>query len=274
MSAATIDSPLQSPNEAPAGDRAPAWYAGALTVAAVVGTWLTMPWATFVMAQMSDAPAQEPTMAGRVYGTIVTALVCYVLVRLGIGLGRSLGLGWPALRPWRAPHRAVGRLRDSLALSVLVGIALAALRVGLGELLPVPDPESVDFSPPPWYFAFLASIGAGINEEILLRLGVMTVLASGIARLARGTASPSAIAWTANVMAALVFGAMHLPQAFAFGPVTVWVLTFVLLGNGVVGVACGWLYWRVGIVAAMVSHAVVDVVLKVLLPLAAPVVAA
>jgi len=40
--------------------------------------------------------------------------------------------------------------------------------------------------------------------------------------------------------------------------------------NGVVGVACGWLYWRKGLEMAMAAHFSADIVLHVLLPLLTP----
>jgi membrane protease YdiL (CAAX protease family) len=36
-----------------------------------------------------------------------------------------------------------------------------------------------------------------------------------------------------------------------------------------VGLACGWLYWRKGLLAAMLAHATVDLVLKVAMPMIA-----
>lgn len=43
-------------------------------------------------------------------------------------------------------------------------------------------------------------------------------------------------------------------------------VTYVLAANGCVDLTCGWLYWRRGLPSAMACHAVVDLVLKVLLP--------
>ncbi len=73
--------------------------------------------------------------------------------------------------------------------------------------------------------------------------------------------------WAGNLLAALLFGAAHLPQAAQFygfsGPIAV----HTLLLNAIPGVVFGWLYWRRGLVAAMVAHGVADVVLKAVLPL-------
>jgi membrane protease YdiL (CAAX protease family) len=111
----------------------------------------------------------------------------------------------------------------------------------------------------------LASVGAGLNEEIIFRLGAMTLFAWAGSKLTRGDAPGPAVFWTANVLAALVFGAAHLPQAASIVGLSAAAVAFVLAGNGIVGVACGWLYWRKGLVTAMVAHATANLVLRLVL---------
>ncbi len=72
------------------------------------------------------------------------------------------------------------------------------------------------------------------------------------------------VAWPANVLAALVFGLMHLPQLGRIAAPTPTAIAAVLLGNGIVGVAFGWLYWRRSLVAAILAHFAADVMLHVM----------
>jgi membrane protease YdiL (CAAX protease family) len=72
------------------------------------------------------------------------------------------------------------------------------------------------------------------------------------------------VAWPANVLAALAFGLMHLPQLAQFGAATPAAIAGTMLGNGIVGVFCGWLYWRRSLVAAILAHFAVDLILHVL----------
>ena len=76
--------------------------------------------------------------------------------------------------------------------------------------------------------------------------------------------------WAANAIAALLFGALHLPQADLIAGISVPVVAFVLIGNGIAGLAFGWLYWKYGLISAMVAHFSTDIVLHVIAPLAAP----
>ena len=81
---------------------------------------------------------------------------------------------------------------------------------------------------------------------------------------------PAWILWTASAIAALLFGALHLPQAAMIAGLSPPVVAFTLIGNWIPGMAFGWLYWKHGLVSAMVAHFSIDIVLHVLVPLAEP----
>jgi membrane protease YdiL (CAAX protease family) len=131
-----------------------------------------------------------------------------------------------------------------------------ALGAGLTPLLPEAVQRSFEeASIPPWE-GFLASIGAGVNEEILFRLGLMTIFVFLGAQLLRQGDRPAAgVVWTAMVLATLSFGVVHLPQAAALGgglPASL--VASILLGNCLGGVVFGWLYWKRGLLAAVTAH--------------------
>src|SRR5207244_8185742 len=98
----------------------------------------------------------------------------------------------------------------------------------------------------------LASLYGGIDEEILLRLGVMTLLVWLIWRITRRHGRPGpGVIWTANVLAAVLFGLGHLPATAAVLPLTALVIVRAIVLNGLAGVVFGWLYWRRGLLVAM-----------------------
>jgi membrane protease YdiL (CAAX protease family) len=70
----------------------------------------------------------------------------------------------------------------------------------------------------------------------------------------------------ANSFAALCLGLGHIPGQQNIGPLTPAVWAFTLLLNGILGIVCGWLYWRKGLEAAMLAHSTVDIVLHVIGP--------
>ena len=103
----------------------------------------------------------------------------------------------------------------------------------------------------------------GISEEVLLRWGVMTGVAWLLWRFvqkARGAVRP-ALVWTAIVASALLFAAGHLPVAHhLLGGLTRETFAWVIAANSSFGLVFGWLYWRRGLEAAMVAHALTHLV--------------
>jgi hypothetical protein len=93
---------------------------------------------------------------------------------------------------------------------------------------------------------------------------------AGAASQAAAVHAPAWILWPANAIAALLFGALHLPQAALIAGLSPPVVAFTLIGNGIAGLAFGWLYWKHGLVSAIAAHFSTDIVLHVIAPLAGP----
>jgi len=206
-----------------------------------------------------------------------------VLAALGLFIAGRLGLGLPFLesvlagRPdWQRVRKFIG---PAIVAGVLVGLAIVVLDLTLFapavttqmEQLGLAVPEASTAAPPAWQ-GFLASFYGGVTEEILLRLFVLSLLA-WLGRFVNRTADNRpgrAALWTANILAAVLFGLAHLPATAAAGlPLTSLVVTRGLVLNGLAGVVFGWFYWTFGLEAAMVSHFTADIVLHVITPLLA-----
>lgn len=104
----------------------------------------------------------------------------------------------------------------------------------------------------------------GIIEEVLMRLGVMTLIVWVLWKLC-GALVP----WmyiVAIALSALLFAAGHLPITFQILcqpdiDCTVLVVRVLLL-NGIGGVGFGYLYWRHGLSAAMLAHMLTHVLMQ------------
>ncbi|HLL45691.1 MAG TPA: CPBP family glutamic-type intramembrane protease, partial [Longimicrobiaceae bacterium] len=103
----------------------------------------------------------------------------------------------------------------------------------------------------------------GITEELMMRWGVMSLLAwAGWRLFQRGRGEPGpAVMWAAILAAALLFGAGHLGAVSAIAPLTVAVVARTVALNALAGVAFGWLFWRRSLEAAMLAHMTGHVVL-------------
>jgi membrane protease YdiL (CAAX protease family) len=103
----------------------------------------------------------------------------------------------------------------------------------------------------------------GITEEVLIRWGLVPLLAVGVQKFLRqpGKGSPDGpVMWPAIVLSALIFGAGHLPALSQATDLTGAIVARTLVLNGAAGVVFGWLFWRRSLEAAMLAHATVHIV--------------
>ena len=150
----------------------------------------------------------------------------------------------------RRPYKA--HLRCALLPSLAVGIA-GALVLGAYGLVTAPffADADVTLAPP----LMTRVLYGGIGEEIMVRWGLMSLLAVGLAKLP--ITRPAAL-WNANLIAAVLFGLGHLPTLYAVvAAPPAWIVTTVIVGNAALGLAFGWLFMRRGLESAMFGHILV-----------------
>jgi membrane protease YdiL (CAAX protease family) len=247
---------------------------GLLLFGAILGVVAILPYS---LTLTPLPPAYQAQLGLVLISSIIqNAIIFGVATALGLWIGGKVGLGAPMLRDWLAGNPEAPRaFRAGLPLAVVLGVVSSVLVVVLDvvvfqPLMPATTAASPSQLIPPAWMGLLASFYGGIDEELLLRLFLMSLLVWIGCKLTR-TATPGAVvAWTANILAAILFGAGHLPATAAVFPLTAVVITRALLLNGLIGVATGWLYWRRGILLAIAAHFSADLVLHVLLPLIGP----
>lgn len=221
-----------------------------------------------VAAQLASLAAGEGNHAASTFWTSAAtiAIITLPIAGLGLGLGQPIGLGAPLLTKLLLAQRGAGKqlLQDAglaIPLGLGVGACLLLLRIITEPLMP---PELPALGHRGALGGLAVSIGAAVGEEIWLRLGVMTVLAWLFLRVSRRSKLEPGVAWPAIVLAAVLFGLLHLPQLAAAGAVTPVSVSGTIVGNAVVGTLCGWLYWRRSLIAAILAHFSVDFVLHIL----------
>ena len=185
--------------------------------------------------------------------TLWTA-VSVPMIGIGLYLAGRIGLGAPFVEGQLKRGEMSGWAARVLALSLLVAIAgsLPFLLVNLNV-----DPEGY----PALWTLFLASVQAGVREEIFMRLFLMTLLAwlgSLVQREQDGRPSRR-IVWCAVILAGLLFGWAHVDEVVPTRGFDGAVLGMLLV-NTVFGIAFGWLYWKQGLESAILAHLIVDAV--------------
>jgi membrane protease YdiL (CAAX protease family) len=162
-----------------------------------------------------------------------------------------------------------GNWQRWFGIPLLLGLVCGVLVV-IGDLLFAPINGFGRLVHPPFPISILASLSAGIGEEIMFRgfvFGLWGLLLNWLLKRFNGRIIAL---WIANVIAALAFGAGHLgTMMFLVGASSPAELSPVLLAemfilNGVIGVIAGQRYMKDGLVAAAGVHFWTDVVFHVL----------
>jgi hypothetical protein len=202
-----------------------------------------------------------------------------VAVLVGQWAARKLGLGVPLIvalltgRP--APENTLPTLLMAFALGIVTALALMLLDRWLFAPIPsvaelIHNAEAGSARPSAWQ-GFLASFYGALDEEILMRSGLLSLLALAFRTLARKRegnrelALPTGAFWAANIVAAVIFGLGHLPATAALAPLSVALVVRAVVLNGTGGLIFGELYRRYGLEWAMTSHFGVDIVAHVAL---------
>lgn len=196
-----------------------------------------------------------------------SSIVFGMIVVLGLLLAPKVGIGIPQLSDWLYHKRRppVSSFRMPLAVGFAIGIVTALLLFFV--FLPrIPDWPS-EAGVPVWQ-RFLACIYGAINEELLMRLFLFSLVLWILQKITRTAAGASdALFWTGNVIVALLFGAAYLPAAAKMIELTPLAITAIMSLKGAAGLVFGYLCWKRGLEAAMLAHFSADFVLHIIAPL-------
>lgn len=118
----------------------------------------------------------------------------------------------------------------------------------------------------PTFEYIIASVTYGaVIEEVMLRLFFMSLIAFIIQKIAKKEEMNDTILIIANVIAALLFAAAHLPATImSISPITPMIIFRCFLLNGGFGLIFGRLYRKYGIHYAMIAHGGVHIVSKLI----------
>ncbi|MEJ8547031.1 CPBP family intramembrane glutamic endopeptidase [Brevibacillus borstelensis] len=157
------------------------------------------------------------------------------------------------------------RLRPQMPAALAFGLVAAVILPLLDIFFQPWLPASLTSAAPPRDLSFTVSamLYGGITEELLLRWGMMPLLAwIGWRLFQRRRAVPgAAVMVTAIVISALLFGAGHLGAVSVLAPLTPVLIIRTILLNAAGGILFGWLFWKHSLEAAMVAHASAHVVM-------------
>lgn len=182
-----------------------------------------------------------------------------VLGAAGIFLGKKTGL-------WKDENSVTGKpLRITAAIAVIGGFALILPDLlFFGKYVPmIMDSYAVKPTVP---YMLAAVLYGGVIEEVMLRLFMMSLVAFLLHKLfGKKTETPATgILIAANVIAALLFAAGHLPATAMTMGITPMILFRCFLLNGGFGLLFGWLYRKYGLRYAMLAHGGCHIISKLI----------
>ena len=250
-----------------------------LWIAAILATLLVLPYAIGMLPAAILSKIQIPMSTLIVLQTVQALVLFAVAIFAGLFFAGRVGLRTPILDAMTKGESVADKVRAILPISVALGVLSTLVLLGFEffyfqpamakEFGATATALNLQTGQPAAWKGFLASFYGGIAEEIQLRLFVMSLfvwLGRFLSRTSDGKPT-NAVFWIANILAAVLFGLGHLPMTSLLVPITPLVITRAIVLNGLVGIVCGWLFWKRGLESAMIAHFSADLVLHVLLAL-------
>ncbi|HEY9881606.1 MAG TPA: CPBP family glutamic-type intramembrane protease [Leptolyngbyaceae cyanobacterium] len=213
------------------------------------------------LQQLIPADRTEFSPEGLVVLSLIQPLVLLAIATaVGVKLAPILGF-----RSYLAEAALQGRLAlksllPEIPLAVGAGVLFAGIALVSDSFILPKLGEAAQIlsitSDRTWGMTLGAILYGGITEELLMRWGLLSLLAwLGWRLFQRQRPVGSGVIWGAILLAALLFGLGHLPLALARVPFTSWLLARTLILNGLGGIIFGWLYWKRSLEAAIIAHA-------------------
>ncbi len=218
---------------------------------------------TLLPQLVSKAPQPVALNVAIIAALAQSGILLMLAVWGGVALARPLGLGAPAIQAALRGSPVWPALKAQLLPASLAGMAgasvlLAAARMAPAELIALGPTVAIPLAAKVLY--------GGITEEVLMRWGLLTVVIWLPWRLLQkrsGLPRPGYVIG-AILLVAVLFGVGHLPAVVAMGGVlSTPVVTIIVMVNAVQSVLYGLCYWRWGLEAAFIAHALTHVVFVV-----------
>jgi hypothetical protein len=233
-----------------------------LCLAGLLGSLIGVPYTISVLMDPAAGGPIDPRAAW-LSGAAEALLLLAPASAVGVWLGDKVNLGPWVLRELvsKAPG-AWRRVRSSLGTPMAVGLALGVL--GFAQYLIPEGALGPGLDNPSTFECSLRCLSAALTEEILFRLGLMTLFVWVIRSIVSKPALDAPSLWAGNVLAALLFAAGHLPHMLTFGTPGPRIVIPIVVFSSFAGTLMGWLYMRYGLIAASVAHFIADLVVHVI----------
>ncbi|MFD1739837.1 type II CAAX prenyl endopeptidase Rce1 family protein [Bacillus salitolerans] len=210
-----------------------------------------------------EIPEISPVLI-MVVSSIQFFITTFVMSLVGLTLAPKVNLHLPFFQSLVDKSNTFTWSRKWIIISILGGcIGFISLALMDKYVFQPFVPEFGEVAETVWYKGLLAGVlYGGIWEEIAIRLFLMTLIIWIVSKIFRKKADniPAWVYWFGIIFAAIMFGIGHLPATQALvGTLTTAIVIRAIVLNGVIGVFCGYLYWKKGLIYAIIAHAFVHI---------------
>lgn len=193
-----------------------------------------------------------------------TAVVIGITAFFGLQAALTVGLATSVTSQW---HEGMQGLRDGWVPSLILGLLTSLLVCFLDYYLLLPRlpllrAASRGILALRFRYRLLAILYGAFTEEIIMRLGVFSLLVWAMQALASIQGRTPWILWSINTLVSVLFAASHLPATAALVKLTPLLVLRTFLINGTVSLSIGYVYFTYGLEAAIICHLAVDIVLQ------------
>ena len=227
-----------------------------------VGVLSVLPVIPQLLALQAEKPP-IPVWLIQAIAVIQSSVLLVLMVWLGAVFARKVGLNAPVILAIARSANIYKELKPQIVPALLGGVAGGLFLVfffnAISGYLPPEFLIAAEQLAPPWYTKILYG---GITEEILIRWGLMSFFVWALYRITqrKDTDIKTYNYVLAIILSALMFGAGHLPVAFALSPeVTGYLLFYIIFGNAAFGFIAGYLYWKRGLECAIGAHMIAHI---------------
>jgi membrane protease YdiL (CAAX protease family) len=235
-----------------------------LLVAYALAAFLTYAFFVEQLAAAAGMPLPDMGMSNAVLGLASAGIVLVLYGLLGLaGFWFARKLGLPGI------FSADGNWRRWFFIPLGLGLVCGVVLV-IGDMLFAPINGVGLMVHPGFPVSILASLSAGVGEEIAFRgflFGLWGLILNWLLKRFNGR---SVALWVANLIAALAFAASHfgtvlvLTGATSLAELSPVLILEIFVLNGVIGIIAGQRYMKDGLVAAVGVHFWTDVVFHVI----------
>ncbi len=220
-------------------------------VGCLFGSWSVLPYISFLNVIPSSVSTTKLLLLTTLQAAILYAIILWLT---------SLILPKTDLKPFSIAKPLKQTVFLAVVAGGLVGVVLVALDRSIFQS------SALSSLHPPFWAGMLASLYGGLNEEVLLRLFLFSLIYFLSVKICRNSNKKRLyLLWSSNIIVAILFGLGHLPVAFKLVTPSVFETFRILLLNGFPGLVFGWLYWSRGFLAAVAAHFVADLIIHAFL---------